>query len=89
MEVVDPTSTPRERKTYKVLAASVTRCLMTTWRDASALLDNPIPDAVDDTVYAANYVVAPRSGTSVLVLIRPPNAKEREEIAKAEEELSK
>lgn len=89
VDVVDPTSTPKERKTYKVLAAAASRSLVTTWRDPSTLFDNPNPDAVDDTLYAANFMVAPPSGTRVLVIVRAPSGREREEIAKAEEALSK
>jgi hypothetical protein len=89
VEVTDPMSTPTEKKTYKVLAAAASRSLMTTWRDSSTLLDNPLPDAIDDTLYAANPLVAPAPGTSVLVILRPPTKAEREEIAKTEKELSK
>lgn len=89
VEVADPMSTPKEKKSYKILAAASSRSLMTTFRDASSLLDNPIPDAVDDTLYAANPIVAPAAGTSALVLLRKPTKAEIEEISKVEKELSK
>lgn len=87
IEVPDPSSTPREKKSYKVLAAAATRSLITTWRGLPGLLNNPYPPSVDDSLYAANYVLAPRPGTPVTVILRAPNAREREEIAKAEKEL--
>lgn len=89
VDVLDPLSTPNERKSYPVLAAAASKSLMTTFRDSSTLLDNPIPDAVDDTLYAANFEVAPPPGTPVLVIVRAPTKREREEIAKLEEEWSK
>jgi hypothetical protein len=84
MEVADPTS-PKGDKTYKVLAAANTRSYVTTFRDKSALLDNPLEEAVDDTVFAANYMVLPRSGTPVRVIFRNPTAEERRDILKVEE----
>ncbi len=88
-EVSDPMATPREKKSYKILAAASSRSLVTTWRDPSTLLDNPIPEAVNDKLYVANFAVAPPPGTPVLVIVRAPTKREREEIAKVEEELSK
>lgn len=89
VEIADPMSTPTDKKSYKVLAAASSRSLMTTFRDSSTLLDNPLPDAVDDTLYAANPVVAPDAGTSAIVIFRKPTKAEVEAIAKLEEELSK
>lgn len=88
-EVSDPMSAPHEKKSYKILAAASSRSLVTTWRDPSTLLDNPIPEAVNDKLYVANFAVAPPPGTRVLVIVRAPSKREREEIAKVEEDLSK
>lgn len=76
-------------KTFRVLAATGTRSLLTTYRDSTTLLDNPIEDAVDDTLYVANYMVLPRMGTKVRVILRAPDERGRQEIAEAEKELSK
>lgn len=76
-------------KTFRVLAATGTRSLLTTYRDPTTLLDNPIEDAVDDTLYVANYMVLPKMGTRVRVILRAPDERGRQEIADAEKELSK
>lgn len=88
MEVADPTSPKGDRK-YKVLAAANTRSYVTTFRDKSALLDNPLEEAVDDTVFAANYMVLPRSGTPVRVIFRTPSVAERKDILKVEQDVRK
>lgn len=77
------------RKGPKVLAATGSRSLLTTWRDRSSLLDNPLPDAVDDTAFAANHVLLPAQASTVAVIIRTPTKAEREEIARLEKELAK
>jgi hypothetical protein len=86
-EVQDPAS--GNKKTYRVLAATGSRSLVTTYRDPSALLDNPLEDAMDDTLFAANYMLLPPSGTPVKVILRGPTADEAKEIAAIEKELSK
>jgi len=89
--VQDPAGAPG--KTYRVLAATSSRSLMTTYRDGSTILDNPLEapelDMVNDTFYAANYMLLPQPGTKVRVIIRAPDAVARKEIAKLEEELAK
>lgn len=85
--IQDPAGAPG--KTYRVLAATSSRSLMTTYRDLSTLLDNPLEEAVDDTVYVANYMLLPQPGTKVRVILRAPDAAARKEIAKLEEELTK
>ena len=85
--VPDPAATAG--KTYRILAASGSRSLLTTYRDPSTLLDNPLMDAVDDSLYVANYMVLPSSGTKVRVILRAPDEAAKKEIAKIEEELTK
>jgi hypothetical protein len=75
------------KKKTPVLAATGTRSLITTWRDPSSILDNPLPDAVDDTAFAANHVVLPDAGTRVAVILRAPTKGEQEGILKVEKEL--
>jgi hypothetical protein len=87
-EVQDPTH-PKGEKTHKVLAAANSRSFVTTFRDKTALLDNPLEEAVDDTLFAANYMLLPPSGTPVRVIFRPPTDEERREIAALEKELAK
>lgn len=86
IEVADPGP---GKKPGKVLASSASRSLMTTWRDRTTLLDNPLPDAANDKLFAANYMVLPSPGTPVRVVIRTPREEERREIAKAEEAHAK
>jgi hypothetical protein len=85
LPVPDPAGTPG--KTYRVLAASGSRSLLTTYRDPSTLLDNPLFDAVDDSLYMANYMVLPAPGTKIRVICRAPNDAEKADIQKIEEEL--
>jgi hypothetical protein len=85
-EANDPMSSPKNKKTYKILMAASTRSLVTTWRDESALLDNPMPDAEDDSLYYANPVPLPPPGTKVMLILRAPSDKELKEIARLEEE---
>jgi len=87
MEVADPTS-PKGEKKHKVLAATGSRSLITTFRDRTALLDNPLEEAVDDTLFGSNYMLLPQSGTPVRVILRGPTAAERSEIAALEKKLS-
>jgi hypothetical protein len=88
MEVADPAS-PKGDKKYKILAAAGTKSYVTTFRDRSALLDNPLEEAVDDTVFAANAAILPRPGTPVRVIFRGPGAAERKEIETIEAEVRK
>ncbi|HEU4339802.1 MAG TPA: YdjY domain-containing protein [Planctomycetota bacterium] len=87
LPVPDPAAT--SGKTYRVLAASGSRSLMTTYRDATTLLDNPLFDANDDSLYVANYMVLPSMGTKVRVILRAPDDALKKEIAKLEAELAK
>jgi len=88
MEVADPTS-PKGEKKHKVLAATGSRSLVTTFRDRTALLDNPLEEAVDDTLFGSNYMLLPHTGTPVKVILRSPTAMERAEIATLEAQISK
>lgn len=73
----------------KILACTGTRSLVTTFRDRTALLDNPLPEAEDDTQFAANYMVLPPSGTPVRVIFRSPVGAELKEILEVERECAK
>jgi len=87
MEVADPTS-PKGDKKHKILAATGTRSIVTTFRDRSAILDNPLEEAVDDTLFGANYMLLPKGGTPVRVIFRSPTAAERAEITALEKKLA-
>jgi hypothetical protein len=87
IEVADPTS-PKGDKKHKVLAANGSRSLVTTFRDRTALLDNPLEEAVDDTLFGANYMILPKPGTPVRIIFRSPTAVERTEIAELEKKLA-
>ena len=87
LPIPDPATT--SGKTYRVLAAAGSLSLITTYRDVTALLDNPLTDAMDDSLYVANYMVLPQPGTKVRVILRAPDEALKKEIAKLEEELTK
>jgi hypothetical protein len=87
IEVADPTS-PKGDKKHKVLAANGSRSLVTTFRDRTALLDNPLEEAVDDTLFGANYMLLPKPGTPVRIIFRSPTAAERNEIADLEKKIA-
>lgn len=87
MEVPDPLS-PKGEKKHKILRAAGTQSYVTTFRDQSALLDNPLEEAIDDTLYAANYMVLPKSGTPVRVIFRSPNEAELKEIIALEKAIA-
>ena len=87
-EVPDPLS-PKGEKKHKILAAANTQSFVTTFRDRSALLDNPLPEAVDDTQYAANAMILPKTGTPVRVIFRSPTEAELKDIVILEKEVAK
>jgi hypothetical protein len=88
VEVPDPASPKGERK-HKVLAAANSRSYVTTFRDQTALLDNPLEEATDDTIFAANYMLLPHSGTPVRVIFRNPTDGELAEILALEKVILK
>jgi hypothetical protein len=87
-EVLDPTD-PKGQRRHRQLAAANTQSYVATFRDRSALLDNPLEEAVDDTVYAANWMVLPKPGTPVRVIFRTPTAAETAEIEALEKAIEK
>jgi hypothetical protein len=86
---VENAITPNSKEKQKVLAATGSRSLITTWRDPSTLLDNPLPDAVDDSAYAANHVVLPDPGTPIAIIVRGPTKEESTAIMNLEKALAK
>jgi hypothetical protein len=87
-EVPDPLS-PKGEKKHKILAAANTQSFVTTFRDRSALLDNPLEEAVDDTQYAANWMILPKPGTPVRVIFRAPTEAELRDIVVLEKEIAR
>ena len=87
IDVADPTS-PKGEKKSPVLAANGSRSFVATFRDRTALLDNPLEEAVDDTLFGSNYMLLPRTGTPVRVILRAPTAAERAEIGALEKRLA-
>ena len=83
-ELPDPTRT--DGATHPILGASYSRSFLTTWTDDWTLLDNPLPDAADDSLYVANGDVLPPPGTPALIYFRKPTAEERDEILAAEKQ---
>ncbi len=87
-EVDDPTAPKGERK-HRVLAAGQSRSGVATFRDSSALLDNPLEEAVDDTQFMSNFMVLPRGGTPVRVIFRAASEAELREIGSLEQGIAK
>ena len=87
IQIPDPTSAHGVGK-HKVLAAAHSRSIITTFRDQSALLDNPLEEAVDDTVFAANYMLLPTEGTPVRVIFRSTTTAERKELDAIERKIA-
>jgi hypothetical protein len=55
-------------------AANASGQMITTFHDPDAILDNPLVEGGDDTIYYANSKLLPRPGTPVLVRIAPAAA---------------
>jgi hypothetical protein len=53
---------PRTAEEHSVVA---------TYRDPFAVLNNPLPTGVDDTVYKVNERLVPAVGTAMTLLLRP------------------
>jgi hypothetical protein len=87
-EVPDPLS-PKGEKKHKILAAANTQSFVTTFRDRSALLDNPLEEAIDDTQYAANGIILPKPGTPVRVIFRSPTEAELKDIVALEKDIAR
>ena len=71
-----------------IFAATRYRSIITTWRDGTTILDNPLPEAEDDSLYVVNTDRIPPAGTKVRVVLRPPTEAERKEIADVEAKLA-
>ena len=54
-----------------VFMAQAVGTLITTFRDPDAIIDNPLPDGADDTVYIVNSRIAPPKGTAIRMIIAP------------------
>jgi hypothetical protein len=67
---LQPLTDNPEESTY---AANYIKSLVTTYHDASTILENPLADGRDDTVYYANERAVPPVRTPVTVVFRPGN----------------
>jgi hypothetical protein len=45
--------------------------LITTFHDPDSILDNPLPEGADDTIYVVNTQIAPPKGTPIRMIITP------------------
>ena len=71
-----------------IFAASRYRSVITTWHDVTTILDNPLPEADDDTLYVVNPEAIPPPGTKIRVVVRRPTDPEKLEIAAAEKKMA-
>jgi len=60
----------------RLYAADHVKSLVTTFHDATAVLETPLPEASDDTAYRANPSVVPARGTSITVIFSPAGSGE-------------
>lgn len=54
-----------------VFMAQSTGTLIVTYHDPDAIIDNPLPEGKDDTVYISNSQVIPPKGTEIKMIIMP------------------
>ena len=54
-----------------IYLAALEGSLIATYHDPAAIINNPLPEGADDTVYNANFDVVPKVGTPIAVIIRP------------------
>lgn len=85
-EIDFETGKPTGRKRY---LANVTRTIIATYHDPSAILDNPTESGGMPHIYEPNWELLPKQVTEVKVTIRPPNKPELKEVKKIKEETSK
>ncbi|MGA1825166.1 MAG: YdjY domain-containing protein [bacterium] len=52
--------------------ADVEGSIIATFRDPIAIINNPLPDATDDTIYFSNENLLPPIGTEILLTIKAP-----------------
>jgi hypothetical protein len=64
----------------QIFAATYGRTLVATFEDPHALLETPLPEGVDDSMFTANAKAIPPRSTAVRMIIRPPTPEETEEI---------
>ena len=64
---VQPSSDPSARATF---AADYIKSLVTTYHDATSILENPYPEGDDDTVYYANEKAVPPVGTPITAIFQ-------------------
>jgi len=78
--VCDPEKKKAMDKTYWVFTGSqiiegqfmadIEGSLIATFRDPAAIINNPLPNGVDDTRYVSNEKVLPAQGTEVVLIIK-------------------
>ncbi|MBD3181995.1 hypothetical protein GF312_06875 [Candidatus Poribacteria bacterium] len=54
-----------------VFMAQAIGTIITTFHDPDAIIDNPLPEGADDTVYIVNTKLAPPKGTDITMIITP------------------
>ena len=54
-----------------IFMAQAVGTLITTFHDPDAIIDNPLPEGADDTVYIVNNQIAPPKGTAIRMIITP------------------
>jgi hypothetical protein len=62
------------RPEERIYAADHVKSIVTTYHDATSVLETPLPEAADDTVFHANQEAVPPVGTAITVLFSPLEA---------------
>lgn len=50
--------------------AEIERSLIATYHDPAAIINNPRPEAADDTIYSVNSEVVPKRGTAITLIVK-------------------
>ena len=66
-----------QKSTKVVFMANVTGTLVVTYHDPDAIIDNPLPEGGDDTVYYSNSNILPQKDTPVKVIFSAKPLSER------------
>jgi len=59
------------RTSNGIFTAQAVGTLIATFHDPDAIIDNPLPEGADDTVYIVNAQIAPPKGTPIRMIITP------------------
>jgi len=71
MEHIDWVFTGSRINNNGTFMAQAVGTIITTFHDPDAIIDNPLPEGGDDTIYIVNNQIAPPKGTDIKMIIEP------------------